>query len=92
MGAPSSQGFRLEQTFFGFKPSDRVKLHESLFNLLWYGEGRWDWNTLYTMPIYLRKYWIKKITKMIADEEQRRSQQQSMAEARRKKRIVKSPL
>jgi len=92
MGAPSSQGFRLEQTFFGFKPSDRVKLHESLFNLLWYGEGRWDWNTLYTMPIYLRKYWIKKITKMIADDEQRRSQQQSMAEARRKKRIVKSPL
>jgi len=92
MGAPSSQGFRLEQTFFGFKPSDRVKLHESLFNLLWYGEGRWDWNTLYTMPIYLRKYWIKKITKMIADDEQRRSQQQSMADARRKKRIVKSPL
>jgi hypothetical protein len=44
------------------------------------------------MPIYLRKYWIKKITKMIADDEQRRSQQQSMAEARRKKRIVKSPL
>lgn len=92
MGAPSSQGFRLEQTFFGFKPADRVKLHESLFNLLWYGEGRWDWNTLYTMPIYLRKYWIKKITKMITDDEQRRSQQQSMAEARRKKRIVKSPL
>jgi hypothetical protein len=92
MGAPSAQGFRLEQTFFGFSPTDRVKLHESLFNLLWHGAGRWDWNTLYTMPVYLRRFWIRKIEKMIADDEQRKSQQQSMADARRKRKIVKSPL
>ena len=92
MGAPSSPGFHLEQTFFGFSPSDRVKLHESLFNMLWHGAGRWDWKTLYTMPFYLRRYWIRRIEKMISDAEQQRSQQQSMADARRKRKIVKSPL
>jgi hypothetical protein len=92
MGAPSSPGFRLDQTFFGFKPQDRVKFHDSLFNMLWYGAGRWDWNTLYTMPVYLRRYWIRRIEKMIAEDAQRKSQQQSMAEARRKRKVVKSPL
>ena len=41
MEAPSFQGFNLEQTFFGFKPEDRVDLHDQLFNMLWVGEGRW---------------------------------------------------
>lgn len=92
MGAPSSPGFQLAQTFFGFKPEDRVKFHDSLFNMLWHGAGRWDWNTLYTMPVYLRRHWIRRIEKMISDDEQRKSQQQSMADARRKRKIVKSPL
>jgi hypothetical protein len=60
--------------------------------MLWYGAGRWDWNTLYTMPVYLRRYWIRRIEKMIAEDAQRKSQQQSMAEARRKRKVVKSPL
>jgi hypothetical protein len=60
--------------------------------MLWHGAGRWDWKTLYTMPVYLRRYWIRRIEKMIAEDEQRKSQQQSMAEARRKRKVVKSPL
>lgn len=88
--APSQQGFRLEQTFFGFKPEDRVTLHESLFNLVWHGAGRWDWNTLYNMPVYIRRFWISKINKMQDDAAYAADQ------ARRKKKskpnIVKSPL
>jgi hypothetical protein len=92
MGAPSFPGFRLEQTFFGFKPEDRVKLHESLFNLVWYGAGRWDWETLYTMPVYIRRFWIKKINKMNEEAEQRAEQLQAKQQAKRKQKIVKSPL
>ena len=66
MGAPSRPGFKLGQTFFGFKPEHRPKLHDQLFELLWVGEGRWDWNTLYTMPIFLRTFWIRKLNN-IAD-------------------------
>jgi len=25
------------------------------------GDGRWDWNTLYNLPVHLRKFWIRKI-------------------------------
>ena len=92
MEAPSQQGFRLEQTFFGFKPEDRVSLHESLFNLVWYGNGRWDWETLYTMPVYIRRFWIKKINKMNEEAEQRAEQQRSKQQSRQKQKIVKSPL
>lgn len=92
MGAPSSPGFRLAQTFFGFKPEDRVKLHESLFDLMWYGQGRWDWETLYTMPVYLRRFWIKKINKITEDQRAALEQQRSKQQFKQKSKIVKSPL
>lgn len=92
MGAPSLQGFRLDQTFFGFKPEDRVKLHESLFDLIWFGQGRWDWETLYTMPVYLRRFWIKKINKLTEDQRAALEKQRSKQQFKQKPKIVKSPL
>ncbi len=65
MGAPSPVPFQLDQTFFGFKPSDRVTLHENIFRLLWYGEGRWDWDTIYNFPIFLRKFYVDKINEIL---------------------------
>jgi len=63
--APSQPGFNLDQTFFGYKPEDRSVLHENIFNLIWHGEGRWDWNTIYNMPIPIRKMWTRKINEII---------------------------
>ena len=51
----------MDPTFFGFKPEDRKILHDILFDLIWAGEGRWDWNTIYTLPVFLRRYWITRI-------------------------------
>ncbi len=59
--------FKLDQTFFGYNRDDRVALHEQIFNLLWIGEGKWDWDTLYNMPIFLRNFYIKKIDKLNYD-------------------------
>lgn len=58
--APFLQCFRLTSTFFGFNPRDRVKNHENIFNLIWFGDGRWSWDDVYHMPIFLRSYWIDK--------------------------------
>jgi hypothetical protein len=33
--------------------------------MIWFGEGRWDWDTVYNMPIFLRNFWIKKINEII---------------------------
>lgn len=60
MEAPSRPCFQLEPTFFGFKPEDRVQNHENIFNLIWFGEGRWNWNDVYHMPIFLRSFWIQR--------------------------------
>ena len=92
MGAPSSPGFQLASTFFGFKPEDRVKHHESLFNLVWYGQGRWDWETIYNMPVHIRSFWIRKINKMIEDAEQQAEQLRAKQQSKRNQKIVKSPL
>jgi len=62
--APLLPGFKLDSTFFGFKPEDRPKLHDNLFELLWAGEGRWDWHTIYNMPIFLRNFWVRKLNKL----------------------------
>lgn len=89
LGALSKLAFSLEQTFFGFKPADRVRLHDSLFNLIWWGDGRWDWETVYNMPIFLRDFWIKKINKIIGAKEEAAEtikQEQIAAAARPKSR------
>ncbi len=82
--APSKPGFVLEQTFFGFSPEDRVSFHENLFNLIWWGEGRWDWDTVYNMPVHIRRFWTRKINKMITEEQERQEKQLEAAKNRRK--------
>jgi hypothetical protein len=81
----------LDQTFFGFKPEDRISLHENIFNLIWHGEGRWDWDTIYNMPLFLRKFYIKQINAILetkeAANEKRRDQQEKM----KRRNITKSP-
>ena len=63
--APLLPGFQSEQIFSGFNSNYSVQLHDSLFELVWFGEGRWDWHTLYHMPIHIRKYWLGKINEIV---------------------------
>lgn len=69
MGAPSQPGFHSDHNFFGFKPHDRVQMHNNLFNLIWHGEGRWNWNDIYHMPIHIRKLWTTRINKILQDQQ-----------------------
>ena len=90
MEAPSKQGFNLEQTFFGFKPSDRVKLHEQIFDLIWVGEGRWTWTDIYHMPLFLRKFYIKKLNSI--HEKEKTVNDQRKKKQTPKEKIAKPPL
>jgi hypothetical protein len=83
LGTPSQLPFKLEQTFFGFNPDDRVKLHDNIFNLIWHGEGRWDWDTIYHMPIFLRRFYIKKVNKILQEREDAHEKQREAIEKRR---------
>lgn len=88
MEAPSLLGFKLDQTFFGFNALDRVQLHENIFNLLWHGEGRWDWDTIYNMPVFLRRFYVKRVNAIIQERIDRVAQQQ---EKQRSRTTTKSP-
>jgi hypothetical protein len=75
----------LDQTFFGFKPKDRIQLHENLFNLIWAGEGRWSWETVYHMPRPIRKLWIKKVNDITALKQQTQQKQNTQTASARSK-------
>ena len=90
MGAPSVPGFRLEQTFFGFKPEDRVWMHDNIFNLIWHGDGRWTWPDIYHMPIFLRKHWSKHINRILSEQEAEREAALEASRNRGKNRGTKS--
>jgi len=65
MGTPSQLGFNSDHNFFGFRPEDRVVMHDNLFNLIWHGEGRWSWDDVYNMPIIIRTLWVKRVNEII---------------------------
>jgi len=86
MGAPSEPGFNLDQTFFGFKPEHQIQLHDQLYELLIAGDGRWDWDTIYNLPLHIRKFWISKINRQRTDDAARAEQQAKQAETRAQRR------
>ena len=61
MGAPSILNFKLGENFFGIDAKYKVALHDQLFELVWAGDGKWDWNTVYHLPLHLKRMWIVKI-------------------------------
>jgi hypothetical protein len=79
MEAPLKPGFHSELIFSGFNKQYRLKLHESIFDMVWFGEGRWSWQDIYEMPIFLRRFWIKKIERIMKerDDSRKRSLQQN---------------
>ena len=41
-------------TFFGLTPDYRTSLFKQIHEIVFYGNGGYDWNTVYNMPIWLR--------------------------------------
>ena len=65
MGEPSLLGFSLGQTFFGLNAEHSVYVQGLIFDMIWQSDGKFSWETLYHMPIYLRKFYLKKINQKI---------------------------
>ena len=47
--------------FFGLSPKDKPKIHEQIFQLMYYGEG-FTHSDVYDMPIYLRNFYYKQLS------------------------------
>jgi hypothetical protein len=48
-------------TFFGLTPEYRGNLFTQIHEILFYGNGGYNYDTLYNMPIWLRKFTYNKI-------------------------------
>lgn len=63
---------QLELTFFGLTSDNAPQARASLFNqihqIVFHGKGGYDWNTVYNMPIWLRRWTFNEIKKHYEEE------------------------
>lgn len=57
--------------FFGLTPEYKLGLHRELFSLCYYSEGAFTWSETYSMPIHLRRFYIKETSEAIERENKR---------------------
>jgi hypothetical protein len=57
--------FQLDLAFFGLTsdlaPQARSNLFTQIHEIVFHGQGGYDWETVYNMPIWLRKFTFKKL-------------------------------
>lgn len=52
-------------TFFGLTPEYRALLFAQIHDIVYHGNGGFDWHTVYEMPIWLRKLTFHKIKQAV---------------------------
>jgi hypothetical protein len=53
--------FQLVLTFFGLTSTHRINLFSEIHEIVFHGNGGYDWETVYNMPIWLRKFTFNKM-------------------------------
>lgn len=48
-------------TFFGLTPNYRLAVFSQIHEIVYYGNGGYTWETVYSMPLWLRKFTYNKI-------------------------------
>jgi hypothetical protein len=64
--------FLLESTFFGLTldvvPETRFSLFKQIHEIVFHGKGGYNWDTIYNMPIWLRKFTFHEIKRFYEKE------------------------
>ena len=71
-------------TFFGLTPNYRVKKQEQIFDLVYHSQGGFTYQDVYNMPVYLRTFYILKMSKMFKDQKKQHDKQLKKSQARQK--------
>jgi hypothetical protein len=58
-------------------PQIRVSLFKQIHEIIFHGKGGYDYNTVYNMPIWLRKFTFREIQKWYAEEKEAIENQQN---------------
>lgn len=54
--------------FFGLTPSHKPQIHSEIFDICYYGKGGFTHTEVYGMPVYLRKWYLRKLSDTYQDE------------------------
>jgi hypothetical protein len=55
-------------TFFGLTPDYKITIYNEVHDLTYHGGGGFTYSEVYNMPIYLRRYSIQRINKLLQEE------------------------
>ena len=72
----------MELTFFGLTPKYREYLFTRIHEITFYGQGGYDWDTIYNMPIKYRDFIYKQIREHYEKQAKETEKQQKATKAR----------
>jgi len=70
--------FLFQSTFFGLTPDYRIYLFSQIHDIVFHGKGGYDWDTIYNMPIWLRRFTFEKIKEFYDKEREEAEKHNSM--------------
>jgi len=65
-------------TFFGLTPDYRLFLFKQIHEIVFHGGGGYDWNTVYNMPIWLRRFTFETLREHFEKQNEEAEKQQNM--------------
>ena len=72
----------MDLAFFGLISEKAAEIRKLILTevheIVFHGNGGYDWHTLYNMPIWLRNYTFKKIEEWYKKQEEAQNKQQNM--------------
>ena len=74
-------------TFFGLTPEYRLYLFKQIHEIVFNGQGGYGWNTVYNMPIWLRKFTFETLREHYEKQAEEMSKQQNMMKNKSSKDI-----
>ena len=80
-GSPFVVRLPSDWTFFGLTQTYKVQLHDQVFDLVYHGKG-FTYHEVYSMPVYLRHFYVRKIQHIYSEE--KKAHEKSMREAKSK--------
>lgn len=79
-------------TFFGLTPQYRFNLFKTIHEIVFHGNGGYDWHTIYEMPIWLRTFTFNSLKEHYDKiKEQQESQQNMMTNKQTSKKDIARP-
>jgi hypothetical protein len=76
-------------TFFGLTPEHRPIIFKQIHEIVFHGNGGYDWNTVYNMPLWLRRTTFNLIKEYYDEQREADEKQRNMLKNKDKKDIAR---